>query len=82
MQCYGATMWSGVTTLALAGSGPECEELTTFDEGPMVPTWAADFEARGIRVIDSVAKEAAIAVFREYREAVDAGAVTVYNARG
>ncbi|MFT4233392.1 MAG: nucleoside deaminase [Microbacterium sp.] len=82
VQCYGAAMWSGIRVLAVAGSGPECEEITTFDEGPMIATWAEDFEARGIQVIDPVAKEEAIAVFREYREAVDSGSITVYNARG
>ncbi|GLJ62704.1 hypothetical protein M1D46_16355 [Microbacterium sp. JZ70] len=82
VQCYGAAMWSGITTLAIAGSGPECEEITTFDEGPMVADWAEAFEARGIAVIDGVAKDDAVAVFRAYRAAVDAGAITVYNARG
>ncbi|HSN12299.1 MAG TPA: nucleoside deaminase, partial [Propionibacteriaceae bacterium] len=31
-QCYGATLWSGVRTMVIAGSGPELEEITTFDE--------------------------------------------------
>jgi len=82
VQCYGATMWSGVKHLIVAGDGPELEELTTFDEGPMVADWAAQFEARGIRVTQDVARDEAIAVFRAYREAVDGAAVTVYNARG
>jgi tRNA(Arg) A34 adenosine deaminase TadA len=82
VQCYGAAMWSGVVRLAIAGSGPECEELTTFDEGPMIDDWADAFETRGITVVDDVAKEEAVAVFRSYRSAVDDGAVTVYNARG
>ncbi|GAA4780057.1 MULTISPECIES: nucleoside deaminase [Microbacterium] len=82
VQCYGAAMWSGITTLAIAGSGPEVEEITTFDEGPMIDDWAAAFEARGITVIDPVAKDEAIAVFRAYRTAVDDGSITVYNARG
>ncbi|MGO1543341.1 MAG: hypothetical protein ACTHXA_03275 [Gulosibacter sp.] len=81
VQCYGAAMWSGITTLALAGSGPEVEELTTFDEGPMIDNWAEEFERRGIRVLDGLAREDALAVFREYREALDAGEITVYNAR-
>ena len=37
VQCYGATLWSGVRRLVIAGSGPELEELTSFDEGPMHP---------------------------------------------
>ncbi|MFL0410875.1 nucleoside deaminase [Microbacterium paludicola] len=81
VQCYGAAMWSGIRTLVLAGSGPECEELTTFDEGPMIDDWAAAFEARGIRVIEGIRREEAVDVFRAYRAAVDGGTVTVYNAR-
>lgn len=81
VQCYGAAMWSGITTLALAGSGAEVEEITTFDEGPMIENWAEAFEQRGIRVLDGLAKGDALEVFREYREALDAGAITVYNAR-
>ncbi|THG31680.1 nucleoside deaminase [Naasia lichenicola] len=81
VQCYGATLWSGVRRLVVAGSGPELEEITTFDEGPMHPEWAAQFEARGIEVVDGVLRDDAIAVFTAYRTAVDADAVTVYNAR-
>ncbi|KAB1642237.1 nucleoside deaminase [Gulosibacter chungangensis] len=81
VQCYGAAMWSGITTLALAGSGPEVEEITTFDEGPMVEDWAGAFEARGIRALDGLAKADALEVFREYRAALGAGEITVYNAR-
>ncbi|MDQ1085424.1 MULTISPECIES: nucleoside deaminase [Microbacterium] len=81
VQCYGATLWSGVRTLAVAGSGPELEEITTFDEGPMRDDWAAQFEERGIRVIDPLLREEALEVFRSYRDAVDADAVVVYNAR-
>jgi tRNA(Arg) A34 adenosine deaminase TadA len=82
VQCYGAAMWSGVRTLVVAGSGPELEEITTFDEGPMREDWAEQFEARGIQVVDGVLRDEALAVFRAYREAVDAGGITVYNARG
>ncbi|MFI8593210.1 nucleoside deaminase [Microbacterium sp. NPDC078428] len=81
VQCYGATMWSGVRSLVVAGSGPELEEITTFDEGPMVTDWAEQFEARGIRVTQDVLRDEALAVFRAYRAAVDAAEVTVYNAR-
>ncbi|MTE23029.1 nucleoside deaminase [Microbacterium sp. ZXX196] len=81
VQCYGAAMWSGITSLVLAGHGPECEEITTFDEGPMIETWPEAFEGRGISVTRNVAKAEAIAVFEAYRASVDSGAVTVYNAR-
>lgn len=82
VQCYGAAMWSGVRTLVVAGEGPELEEITTFDEGPLGADWAEQFEARGIRVVPDVLREEALAVFRDYRAAVDADDVVVYNARG
>ncbi len=82
VQCYGAAMWSGVRRLVLAGSGPELEAITTFDEGPMHPGWIAEFAARGIAVIDDVDRAGALAVFGAYRAAVDTGGITVYNARG
>jgi tRNA(Arg) A34 adenosine deaminase TadA len=82
IQCYGATMWSGVRSLVIAGSGPELEEITTFDEGPLGADWAEQFEARGIRVRQDVLRDEALAVFRDYRAVVDGGEVVVYNARG
>jgi tRNA(Arg) A34 adenosine deaminase TadA len=82
VQCYGATLWSGVTSLVVAGSGPELEEITSFDEGPMVADWAEQFEARGISVVDGVLREEAIAVFRDYAAHTAAGNAVVYNARG
>ncbi|MGP3535044.1 nucleoside deaminase [Microbacterium sp. RD1] len=78
VMCYGATMWSGVRSLVVAGDGPELEALSGFDEGPVVEDWAAQFEARGIRVTIGVRREEAVAVFRAYGDS-DA---TVYNARG
>ncbi len=82
VQCYGAILWAGITRLVIAGDGPELEALTGFDEGPMVPDWVAQFEARGIVVERGLLRAEALDVFREYQELVAAGAVTVYNARG
>ncbi|MFJ9376435.1 nucleoside deaminase [Streptomyces sp. NPDC101455] len=83
VQCYGATLWSGVRGLVVAGEGPELEEITTFDEGPLGADWAEQFEARGIEVVGDVLRDEALAVFRNYRKAVDeADGVVVYNARG
>ncbi|GGN28441.1 nucleoside deaminase [Streptomyces fuscichromogenes] len=82
VQCYGATLWSGVRRLVVAGEGPELEDITTFDEGPLGADWAEQFEARGIEVVGDVLRDEALAVFRAYREAVDADGVDVYNARG
>jgi tRNA(Arg) A34 adenosine deaminase TadA len=78
VMCYGATMWSGVRSLVVAGEGPLLEELTGFDEGPVVDDWAAQFEARGIRVITGVRHDEAVAVFRAYGDSDS----IVYNARG
>jgi tRNA(Arg) A34 adenosine deaminase TadA len=78
VMCYGATMWSGVRHLVVAGSGPELEALSGFDEGPMVADWAEQFEARGITVTQDIGRDDALAVFREY----GAGDALVYNARG
>ncbi|GAB2829486.1 nucleoside deaminase [Actinocorallia aurea] len=79
VMCYGAAMWSGVRRLLIAGDGPELEELTGFDEGPMREDWAAQFAARGIEVAYGDAPDEAIAVFKEYGSRADA---VVYNARG
>ncbi len=78
VQCYGATMWSGVHSLVIAGEGAVVEELTGFDEGPMVDDWADQFEKRGIRVSVGTGYDDAIAVFRKYGDSDS----IVYNARG
>ncbi|NAZ78313.1 nucleoside deaminase [Kineococcus sp. T13] len=81
-QCYGATLWSGVRTLVVAGSGPELEEITGFDEGPVREDWAEQFEARGIAVVSDVLRDQALAVYRDYAAHVAATGAVVYNARG
>lgn len=77
-MCYGAVVWSGVKHLVIAGDGPECEELTGFDEGPMPENWVGELEKRGISVTIGVERDAAVEVFAQYGRS---GAV-VYNARG
>jgi len=67
--------------LVVAGSGPELEQLTGFDEGPMREDWEAEFTARGIEVLDGVLRDEALATFARYGDAVAAGGITVYNAR-
>ena len=76
-MCYGATIWSGVRRLVIAGSGPECEDLTGFDEGPVRDDWREQLEARGISVTTDVLREGALRTFADY----GASASTVYNAR-
>lgn len=82
VQCYGAAMWAGVSSLVIAGDGPEVEALTGFDEGPMHPSWVEEFRARGIDVTIGVLRDEAVAVFRDYHAAVVSGGAQVYNARG
>lgn len=76
-MCYGAVVWSGVRSLAIAGSGPELETITGFDEGPIHPHWQRELEKRGIEVIDGVLTAEAVAVFEQFRQS---GAL-VYNGR-
>lgn len=77
VMCYGAVIWSGVRSLAIAGSGPELEAITGFDEGPMPLEWDPKLRARGIEVIDGVMTDEAVAVFRDFA----ASGSVVYNAR-
>jgi tRNA(Arg) A34 adenosine deaminase TadA len=77
-MCYGAAMWSGIRRLVVAGEGPELEQLTGFDEGPMREDWAEQFARRGIEVVSDVLRDEAVEVFRNYGRREDA---VVYNAR-
>lgn len=76
-MCFGATLWSGVRSLAIAGSGPELEEITGFDEGPIHPEWDKQLAKRGVELINNVLTDEAIAVYRDF---ASSGAL-VYNAR-
>jgi len=77
VQCYGALLWSGVRHLVIPGSGPELEDLTGFDEGPIHPDWAGELARRGITVREGVLRDEAVALFRAFRQSARA----VYNAR-
>ncbi|MFJ8490034.1 nucleoside deaminase [Streptomyces sp. NPDC094038] len=79
VMCYGAAMWSGVRRLLIAGHGPEVEDLTGFDEGPMRDDWIEQFDQRGIEIVTDVLRDEAVEVLRAYGERPD---VVVYNARG
>lgn len=76
-MCFGATLWSGIRSLVIAGSGPELEQITGFDEGPVHPEWKAELAKRGIELIEDVLKEEAMAVYRQFA----ASQAFVYNAR-
>lgn len=76
-MCFGATLWSGVRSLAIAGVGPELESITGFDEGPVHPEWDKELEKRGIELINNVLREEALQVYRDFA----ASGAFVYNAR-
>jgi tRNA(Arg) A34 adenosine deaminase TadA len=76
-MCCGAIVWSGIRSVVIAGSGPEMEHLTGFDEGPIHPTWADELRRRGIEVSDGVLRAEALRAFEEFA----ASGRLVYNAR-
>jgi tRNA(Arg) A34 adenosine deaminase TadA len=76
-MCLGAVLWSGVRSLVIAGDGPELEEITGFDEGPVHPQWVSEVNRRGIEVVNNVLRDEAIAVYKEFA----ASEALVYNAR-
>jgi len=76
-MCYGATIWSGITSLVIAGAGSKVEDITGFDEGPLRDNWQEELEQRGISVTVGVLHEEALAGLRYF---ASSGAL-VYNAR-
>jgi tRNA(Arg) A34 adenosine deaminase TadA len=76
-MCCGAIVWSGIRSVVIAGSGPEMEELTGFDEGPIHPTWDDELRRRGIAVREGLLRAEALAAFEEFA----ASGRPVYNAR-
>jgi tRNA(Arg) A34 adenosine deaminase TadA len=76
-MCFGATLWSGVRSLVIAGSGPELEQITGFDEGPVHPEWEKELAKRGIELVNNVLREKAIEVYKAFA----ASGALVYNSR-
>jgi tRNA(Arg) A34 adenosine deaminase TadA len=76
-MCCGAICWSGVRSVVIAGSGPEMETLTGFDEGPIHPRWQDELQRRGIAVREGLLRGEALDAFREFA----ASGRPVYNAR-
>jgi tRNA(Arg) A34 adenosine deaminase TadA len=76
-MCFGAVLWSGVRSLVIAGAGPELEDMTGFDEGPMPSQWRQELAQRGIELVEDVLREEALADFRQF--ATDQP--LIYNAR-
>ena len=77
VMCFGAVLWSGVRSLVIAGAGPELEQITGFDEGPMPDEWRDELERRGIELIEDILHEETLADFRTFA----ASNAIVYNAR-
>jgi tRNA(Arg) A34 adenosine deaminase TadA len=76
-MCCGAICWSGVRSVVIAGSGPEMEALTGFDEGPIHPAWQDELRRRGIAVNDGLLRDESLEAFRQFAKSGRA----VYNAR-
>lgn len=76
-MCFGATLWAGIRSLVIAGSGPELEQITGFDEGPIHPDWVAELSRRGISLADNILHEEALEVYRAFA----ASGSLVYNGR-
>lgn len=76
IMCIGALIWSGIKHLTIAGDGPELEEITGFDEGPVSPNWIEQLADRKIHVTNNILTQEAVAVFKEFR----ASGSHVYNA--
>ena len=66
----------------IAARYAELEQLTGFDEGPMVADWRDQFRARGIDVTTDVLRREAVATWQAYADHVADTGATVYNARG
>ncbi|MBM9537073.1 nucleoside deaminase [Desulfobulbus alkaliphilus] len=76
-MCFGAVLWSGVRSLVIAGAGPELEDITGFDEGPMPPLWRQELANRGIELTEDILRQEALADFRQFAR----DQPLIYNAR-
>lgn len=68
-QCYGATIWAGVSRLVIGARAEDVHELTEFDEGPLPADWIGELARRGITVVRDVARTEARGVLAAYRAA-------------
>ncbi|WP_310599171.1 nucleoside deaminase [Desulfobulbus sp.] len=76
-MCFGAVLWSGIRSLAIAGSDPAMMAITGFDEGSMPRDWRQELAGRGIELIEGVLREESLADFRSFA----ASGQAVYNGR-
>lgn len=67
-MCFGAIPWAGVRRLVCGAREADARAIG-FDEGPKLPDWRADLEARGIDVVQDVGREANIHILQLYARA-------------
>ncbi|HEX3772342.1 MAG TPA: nucleoside deaminase [Polyangiaceae bacterium] len=65
IQCFGATLWSGVDRLVCGAETSDAESIG-FDEGPKPGDWVESLVSRGIAVTRGVRRAEARAVLEEY----------------
>lgn len=64
-MCLGAIPWAGVARVVCGARGADAEAIG-FDEGDKPAEWVRKLQARGIEVVEDVARAAAAEVLREY----------------
>jgi tRNA(Arg) A34 adenosine deaminase TadA len=65
-QCYGATLWAGISELVIGARAEDVERLAGFDEGPLPQDWVGELERRGIAVRRDLQRDAACTVLSDY----------------
>lgn len=70
VQCFGMLWWSGISRLVTAASAADIEELTSFDEGPLIKDWQQALADRSplnsVKVTEGVGRENARRVLKQY----------------
>lgn len=73
VQCFGMLWWSGISRLVTAASADDIEELTSFNEGPLIANWQQALADRSplnsVKVTEGIAREQARDVLKKYGEA-------------
>lgn len=75
-MCFGALPWSGISSLVCGARDIDARDIG-FDEGPKLPDWKNELEARGIAVTCDVLRDKAASVLKSY--ALTGG--VIYNGR-
>ncbi|GAA4364494.1 nucleoside deaminase [Paeniglutamicibacter cryotolerans] len=75
LMCLGAVIWSGIGAIEYGLSARMIEELTGYDEGPMLPDWETECARRGIEVNGGQLTAELATVFGEYARRVASGEI-------